>query len=134
MNNYSNNKPHDPHGFKEDITIKFDVVKIVDEKFLNRTDVMMQLLKVEVPPVYWAGYCALSVPEQLIWEERGDALTKSILFLMNLKNNNTKKDLRLAYSQGNKSAYPFSAKEMARFVSTQYPIKLVKVPTRVGYG
>ena len=42
---------------------------------------------------------------------------------MNSKNNNAKKDLCLAYSQGNKSAYPLSAKLIARYMSAQYPNK-----------
>ena len=41
MNNYSNSKPHDPHGFKEEIKIKFDAVKAVVKKFPNRTEAMM---------------------------------------------------------------------------------------------
>ena len=35
MNNYSNNKPHGPHGFKEEIKIKYDAVKAVAGRFLN---------------------------------------------------------------------------------------------------
>ena len=42
---------------------------------------------------------------------------------MNSKNDNAKKDLRLAYSQGNKTAYPLTIKAMARYMSTQYPNK-----------
>ena len=95
MNNYSNNKPHDPYGFKEEIKIKFDALKVVIEKFPNKTGLMMELLKAEVPPVNWAGYCALPVTDQLVWEERSDTLAKSILFLMNSKNNNTKENLHL---------------------------------------
>ena len=40
---------------------------------------------------------------------------------MNSKNKNTKKDLYLAYSQGNNTAYPSDIKLMARYLSTQYP-------------
>ena len=40
---------------------------------------------------------------------------------MNLKNKNAKKDLCLAYSQGNMSVYPPTIKGMARYLSTQYP-------------
>ena len=50
MNNYSNNKPHDPHGFKEEVKIKYDTLKAVAEKFLNRTAVMMALLETETVP------------------------------------------------------------------------------------
>ena len=42
---------------------------------------------------------------------------------MNLKNDNGKEDLRLAYSQGNKIAYPLSIEAMARYMLTQSPSK-----------
>ena len=42
---------------------------------------------------------------------------------MNSKNDNTKKDLRLAYSQGNITAYSPTIEAMARYLSTQYPNK-----------
>ena len=40
---------------------------------------------------------------------------------MNSKNETAKKDLRLAYSQGNYTAYPPDIKAVARYLSTQYP-------------
>ena len=40
---------------------------------------------------------------------------------MNSKNKNAKKDLRLAYSQGNYTAYPSDIKAAAWYLSTQYP-------------
>ena len=123
MNNYSNNIPHDPYGFKIDIKIKFDAVKVVVEDFPNRIGAMMELLGREQPAINWAGYCLLTPSQQLGWEERGDDLNKSILFSMNSKNNNTKKDLRLAYSQGNKTVYLLSIEAMARYMSTQCPNK-----------
>ena len=51
MNNYSNNKPHDPHGFKEEVKIKYDVVKTVAGRFLNETAAMMELLGAAVPAI-----------------------------------------------------------------------------------
>ena len=47
---------------------------------------------------------------------------------MNFKNNNAKKDLRLSYSQGNKSAYPVTAEAMTRDQSTQYNNKIINNP------
>ena len=44
-----------------------------------------------------------------------------MLYLMNSKNGHAKRDLRLAYSQGNMTAYPPTIKGMARHLSTQYP-------------
>ena len=44
-----------------------------------------------------------------------------MLYLMNSKNKNAKKDLRLAYSQGNNTAYPTDIKSEARYLSIQYP-------------
>ena len=55
---------------------------------------------------------------QIIWEEKSDAQTKAMLFLMNLKNKIAKKDLRLAFAQGNHSAYPDTIESMVRFISS----------------
>ena len=49
MNNYSNNKPHDPHGFKEKIKVKHNAVKAIAGRFPNGTAVLMALLKQNVP-------------------------------------------------------------------------------------
>ena len=43
-----------------------------------------------------------------------------MLYLMNSKNKNAKKDLLLAYSQGNTTAYSSDIEPMARYLSTQY--------------
>ena len=47
---------------------------------------------------------------------------------MNLKNDNTQKDLLLAYSQGNIIAYPVNAESMARYLSLMYNIKNINNP------
>ena len=59
MNNYSDNKPHDPHGFKEEVKIKYDAVKAVAGKFPNGTAMRMVLLKVKTIAFTWANYCAM---------------------------------------------------------------------------
>ena len=120
MNNYSNNKPHNPHGFKEEVKIKPDDVKAVVGWFPNGIAAMIELLGTAAPPIDWAEYCQVTPVDQLVWEERGDDLNKAMLFLMNSKNNNVKKDLRLAYSQINMTAYPPTIESMARYLSTQY--------------
>ena len=65
---------------------------------------------------------------QLIWEEKLDAQNKAILLLMNSKNDNAKKDLRLAYAQGKRSAYLLTVESIARFLLLQYNIKTVNNP------
>ena len=121
LNNFSNNKPHDPHGYKEEAKIKYNSVKAIAGKCPNGIATMMALLVAEAVPLDWDEYCALTLNEQLTWEERGDELTKAIPYLMNSKNEHAKKDLCLAYSQGNMTAYPPNIKAMARYLSTQYP-------------
>ena len=121
MNNYSNNKLHDPRCFKEEVRIKFNAVKAIAGKFLDGTAAIMALLVAAAPVIDWAGYCALTPAKQLMWEERGDGLNKTMLYLMNLKNKHAKKDLHLAYSQANLTAYPSPIKGMARYLLTQYP-------------
>ena len=88
-------------------------------KFPNRTGVMEQILKAELPLFNWAEYCAMAPVDQHIWKEKTDAQNKAMLLLMHLKNNNAKKDLRLAYSQGNKSTYPVNVVSMARYLLSQ---------------
>ena len=80
---------------------------------------MIKLFGAAVPARDWAYYCQLTPIEQLVLEERSDDLTKSILLLMNSKNNNAKKDLCLANSQGNLTAYPPTIRAIARFLSAQ---------------
>ena len=81
---------------------------------------MMELVKVERPALDQATYCVMPIVDQVVWEEKGDTITKAMPLLMNSKNDNAKKDLCLAYSHGNKSACPLTAKTMARYMSKQY--------------
>ena len=49
-------------------------------------------------PLDWVAYCALTPNKQLAWEERGDELNKAMLYLMNSKKKEAKKNLCLDYS------------------------------------
>ena len=53
LNNFSKAKPNDPHGFKEELKIKYDAVLAVVGKFPNGTGPMLELLKAEATP--WTG-------------------------------------------------------------------------------
>ena len=66
MNNYSNNKPHDPHGFKEEVKIKYNAVKVVAGKFSNGTPAMLELLGAERLALDWVAYCAIPPIDQLV--------------------------------------------------------------------
>ena len=89
---------------------------------------MLELFAAELPALAWTDYCAMAVADQEIWETKGDASTKAMLLLMNSKNDVAKKDLRLSYSQGNKTAYPVTAKSMARYLLAQYNNKVSNYP------
>ena len=120
MNNYANNEPHSPHGFKEQVKIKYEATKAVAEKFPNGTAPLIELLsRAQSAALDWAGYCTLTPDQQLVWDQRANELNQSMLYLINLKNKLVKKDLRLAYSQGNNTAYPPNIKSIARYLSTQ---------------
>ena len=70
MNNYTNNEPNDPHGFKEQVKIKYKGIKAIVGKFPNGTAALMELLSNSQPTALdWAGYCALPEAEQLAWEQ-----------------------------------------------------------------
>ena len=57
LNNFTNVKPNNPHGFKEDLKIKYDAALAVVGKFPNGTGPMMALLQAEITPLTWADYC-----------------------------------------------------------------------------
>ena len=104
LNNFSNNKPHDIHGFKEEVKIKYNSVKAIAGQFPNGIATMMLLLAVETIPSDWVAYCALILDKQLTWQERGDELNKAMLYLMNSKNKQAKKNLCLVCFQENMTA------------------------------
>ena len=70
----------------------------------------------------------MTITNQEIWEAKGDASTKAMLLLMNSKNDAAKKDLRLLYLLGNKTAYLGTAESMARYLLTQYNNKVPNNP------
>ena len=61
INNYTNNEPYNPHGFKEQVKIKYNGTKTIARKFPNGTVVLMELLNRAQPSVLdWAVYYALT--------------------------------------------------------------------------
>jgi len=99
MNNYTNNEPKDPHGFKEQVKIKYETTKAIARKFPNGAAALMELLsRAQSAALDWDGYCALPANKKIVWEQRADTLNQSMLYLMNSKSKFAKKDLRLAYT------------------------------------
>mmetsp|Transcript_50842 Transcript_50842/g.56774 ORF Transcript_50842/g.56774 Transcript_50842/m.56774 type:complete len:146 (+) Transcript_50842:133-570(+) len=47
MNNFSNNKLYDPHGYKEEVKIKYDSIRAIAGKFLGGTAATMALIAAE---------------------------------------------------------------------------------------
>ena len=66
MNNYTNNKSYDPHGFKEQIKIKYEATKAIARKFPNGTAALIELFSKTQPPLDWAAYYALTADQQLV--------------------------------------------------------------------
>ena len=64
MNNFTNAKPNDPHGFKEELKIKYEAVLAVVGKFTNMTGPMLALLAAEAIPLNWDDYCRMSTAIQ----------------------------------------------------------------------
>ena len=62
LNTYTNNEPQDPHGYKEQVKIKYEATKAIAGKFPNRTAALMELFSKAPDSLDWAGYCAL--PEE----------------------------------------------------------------------
>ena len=121
LNTYTNNNITDPHGFKEQAKIKYEATKAIVGRFPNETATLVHLLSNAEPALDWDDYCALPAAGRLDWETRADALNLAIIYIMNSKNEIARKDLRLAYSQGNYTTYPTNIEATARYLSTQYP-------------
>ena len=68
MNNYTNNEPYDPHGFKEKTKIKYESTKVIAREFPNGIAALMELLTNTQSPLDWATYCALPADQQFMWE------------------------------------------------------------------
>ena len=62
LNTYINNDLQDPHGYKEQVKIKYEATKAIVGKFPNGTAALMELLSNAPAPLDWAGYYAL--PEE----------------------------------------------------------------------
>ena len=121
MHNYTNNEPYDPHDFNKQVKIKYKTTKAVVGKILNGIAALIELLSRSQPVALdWAGYCALTPDQQFVWEQIiANEPNQSILYLLNSNNKLAKKDLHLAYSLGNNTAYPPNIKSIARYLSTQ---------------
>ena len=86
LNTYTNNNPNDPHGFKEQVKIKFEATKAIVGRFSNGITALTHLLSKAEPALDWDDYCALPEEEQVVLEQRADALNQSIIYLRNSKN------------------------------------------------
>ena len=111
LNNVSNQKPYDPHAFKEELKTKFQATLALTNCFPNSMVFMEHLLSENVDedgeavPLTMQNYFEMDDIEKDWWEKEGDLLCEALIFLMNSKNDPMKKDLRLAYSHGNKKMW-----------------------------
>ena len=78
LNNFSNSKPHDTHGFKEEVKIKYNFLKVIARKFPNGTAAMMILLAAETIPLNRVAYCTLLLDKQHALEEKGNDLSNGL--------------------------------------------------------
>ena len=136
LHNFSNSNPNaDLRAFKEELKIKYSAVSTITRRFPGGTGILEELLKAETPALDWDDYCGLMAGVRLVWEEKAEALNKAMLLLLNSKNDNAKKDLSLAYKQGNKTAYPLNLESMVRYLSSMYSIKSANNPRhKKGYN
>ena len=54
--------PKNPHGYKEQVKIRYKATKVIVRKFPNGTAALMEHLSKAPVSLVWAGYCAL--PEE----------------------------------------------------------------------
>ena len=61
LNTYTNNDVNDPHGFKEQVKIRYKATKAIVGRFPNGTATLTHLLSKAEPALDWDGYCALPI-------------------------------------------------------------------------
>ena len=93
MNTYTNNNVNDPHDFKEQVKIKYEVTKAIVGRFPNETATLTHLLSKAEPASNWDSYCAVPIAGHLEWETRANSLSQTMIDIMNSKNAIAKKDL-----------------------------------------
>ena len=59
---------------------KYDFIMAIAKKFPNKIATRRALLAVEAMPLDQIAYCALTPDKQLVWEERGNELNKTMLY------------------------------------------------------
>ena len=134
LNNYQPpNKYTDPHVFKEEIKTKYQATLAMTGRFPNGTKFMEDALalneeddgtgKMVPKPLTIENYFAMPASQQRKWEKLGDDLNIAMIFLNNSRNENMKRDLRVAYSHGNKECYPRNVEALARLQATQYRVR-----------
>lgn len=133
LNNFQPaNKYTDPHVFEEELKTKFQATLAMTGRFPNGMKFMEDALalneeddgtgKMVLKPLMIEHYFKMPAAEQRNWEKQGDDLNIAMIFLNNLRNENMKRDLRVAYSHGNKECYPRNVEALARLQATQYRI------------
>jgi len=128
LNNFTNQKPHDPHTFKDDLIAKYQATLSLTNRFPNGTVFMETLLSEnldddgEPAPLTIEDYFGFDDDVKTAWEKKGDKLCQAMLFCANSKNEPMKKDLRLAYAHGNTKCYPYDPESFARLYHSQYRI------------
>ena len=79
LHNFTIPRANDPHGFKEEVKLKFNAIMAIVGKFPNKTAFLEQLLAVDTLSKTYNDYCALGSDEQLPWNEKADELGIEIL-------------------------------------------------------
>ena len=112
------------HVFKKELRTKYDATKAICGKFPFGTEVLVYAMQnfTGGNPGTLASFYSVSAKNKAIWERVYDDLIMSMLFLNNSKNDDTKKELRRSYANGNTSAYQITLEKMARLLSSQYPM------------
>ena len=125
VSNYVNPKVEDPHYYKAELKTKFQAVLALSGRFPYGTCYMEEMLRRNVnngtpSPLTINDYFSMGENEKAMWEKKGNDLTVAMLWLSNSRNENMKRELRLAYSQGNTDCYPTDPEKMARLAASQY--------------
>ena len=128
--NFKSPKQNDPHYFKDELRTKFQATLALANRFPNGTVYMEEALamneeddgsgKMVPKPLTIEHYFAMTEEKRAYWEKKGDERNMAMIYINNCQNEDMKRDLRMAYSHGNKECYNLDVESLARLQSTQY--------------
>ena len=121
LNLFSSQDVTNVHYFKKELRVKYKATKAICGKFPFGTNILVFVM-VNFPggghDNDFTTFYNMTPSNQAVWEMIYGNLMLAMLFLDNVRNEETKKDLCHSYANGNANAYQITLEKLARLSSS----------------